>query len=133
MGEVVVFPDVEMLVCNRLRAMLAGRLEAYASVPYVGNKTPNPIPERAIVVRCDGGPRLDTVRQAARVGINVWGRQQVEASNLARLVSALLVASPDGAILAVPSITAPYAVSEETQDRVHLYLTAEVMVRGVAA
>lgn len=133
MSEVIVFPDVELLLCNRLRAMLAERPEPYASVPFVGNTTPKPIPERAVVVRCDGGPRLDVVRQATRVGINVWARQQTEASNLARLVSALLVAATDASILNVAQVTAPYAVPEETQDRVHLYLTGQVLIRGVAA
>ena len=138
---VVLFDDIELWATGRMRTLLAARGESYAAGVYVGNSRPSadawkaahptsPYPTRMITVRRDGGPRLDAVREAPRLGINVWGKTDQEAGDLARLTAALLWASPDGDPVCKVTITGgPYAVPDEsTQPR--FYFTAELTSKG---
>lgn len=124
----VVFPDVELWATGWLRAALAGRPEPYAADVLVGVVVPTTRRPRMVMFRRDGGPRLDATREAARLGVNVWGSSEQEASNLARLVAALLWAAPDGnPVCKATQLAGPSPVADEQPRR---YMTFELVVRG---
>lgn len=130
MIPVVVQPDVELWATGYLRAALGDRGEAFASDVLVSNTVPVPRQPRMVVVRRDGGPRLDVVREAARLGVRVWAGSEQDATDLARLVAALLWAAPDGA--PVVRVTQPGGISpvaDESKQPLR-YMTFEITTRG---
>lgn len=131
MSEVVVFPDVELWAVGWLRTALAGRAEAYADDVLVGTVVPTTRQPRMVMFRRDGGARLDVAREAPRLGINVWGSNEQEATDLARLVAALLWAAPDGdPVLKATHLSGPSPIADAQPRR---YLTFELITRGTAA
>ena len=119
----IIFPDVELALTGRLRTALAAH--GYAGV-FVSNTRGTQA--TAVWVRRDGGPALDQVREAARVGINVFAPSEQAATDLARTVSALMRAMPDGApILRVEQTSGPSPIADSSPRR---YMTFEVDVRG---
>lgn len=132
---IVIHDDIELWACNRLRELIAVRAESYTDNVYVSNTVPDPRRERMVIVRRDGGGRLDAVREAPRLGINVWMKDDGAASkqtaiNLARMVAALLWASPDGDPVSRVTVTGgPYAVEEASTHHV-FYITAELISKG---
>lgn len=130
---VVVFPDVEMWACGYLRPALAARPEPYAEDVYVGNVVPATRTQRMVVVRRDGGPRLDRTRDSARLTVRVWGGSEQEATDLARLVAALLWAAPDGnPVIRVDQPTGPSPVADDSRQPLRLQ-TFDLIVRGTDA
>lgn len=131
---VVIHDDIELWVTTRLRALLAARPEPYTSNVYVSNTTPNPRRDRMVIIRRDGGGRLDAVREAPRLGINVWVKSgktaEQEANDLGRMVAALLAASPDGNPVSRARITGgPYPIADESSHEKR-YITAELVSKG---
>jgi hypothetical protein len=134
---IVIHDDIELWACNRLRALLDDRTEAYAANVYVSNTVPSTRRDRMVIVRRDGGGRLDTVREAPRLGVRVFVKAgknaEQDANNLGRLVAALLGASPDGDPVSRATITGgPYAVPEESGAELR-YITAELVSKGRTA
>lgn len=127
---IVIHDDIELWTCNRLRELLADRPETYTDGVYVSNIIPDPRRDRMVIVRRDGGGRLDAVREAPRLGINVWAKTEQDATNLGRMVAALLWASPDGDPVSRVTITGgPYAVADPA-DQYLRYITAELISKG---
>ena len=127
---IVIHDDIELWACNRLRELILARIEPYTDNVFVSNTTPNPRRDRMVIVRRDGGGRLDAVREAPRLGINVWAKTEQDANNLGRLVAALLAASPDGDPVSKVTITGgPYAIPEQSPHFVR-YITAELVSHG---
>jgi hypothetical protein len=127
----VIFPDIEAHLIGYLKAALGSRSEEYASSVWVGNQVPAERRNRMVTVRDDGGPVVGDVRAVARLGVNVWGGSQAEASDLANLVSALVGASADGAPVLKATTTRPYSVADDA-GQAHQYFTAELIVRGTS-
>lgn len=127
---IVIHDDIELWTTTRLRALIEARSEPYTDSVYVSNTTPNPRRDRMVIVRRDGGGRLDVVREQPRLGVNVWAKTEQEANDLARMVAALLAASPDGNPVSRVTITGgPYPIEDEsTQER--RYITAELISKG---
>ena len=126
----LVFPDIELVLTQRIRAALNARSEVYAQSVHVSTSVPNPRKDRMVTVRRDGGT-ISAVSDRPRVGINVWAPTEQQANDLARLVVAILRSLPNGApILAVPSISGPSPVADESAQP-RRYLTAELHTRGV--
>ena len=126
---VVLFDDIELWATGALRAALAARSEPYTDDVYVSNKVPTVRRNRMVIVRRDGGGRLDVVREAPRLGINVWAKTEQDANDLGRLVAALLWAAPDGDPVSRVTVTGgPYPVADDTDFL--RYLTAEVISHG---
>jgi hypothetical protein len=124
----VEFPDVELWATGYLRSALAARSEPYAASVLVGVVVPDVRRDRMVMVRRDGGPRLDQIRESARLTVRVWGRTEQEASDLARIVSALLWASPDGdPVLRVSQNSGPSPIPDEQPQRL---MSFDVVVRG---
>ena len=131
MGTDVVMPDVELWACGYLKTALAARPEAFANA-YVGIKVPQLRQSRMVVVRRDGGPRLDTVREAARLSVNVWAPTDLECANLARLVRALLWQAADGdPVCRVSDLSGPSSVADESEVP-RRFFSVELIVRGTS-
>lgn len=126
MRAAVIFPDVELAVTGYLRSRLINwPSPVRVSTSYQGKAL-------EVVVRRDGGPNLDQLREAARVGINVYATSPTDqaVSDLARQVSALMRAMPDGTpVLRVTQSSGPSPIPESS-GVTRRYLTFEVYVRG---
>ena len=123
----VVAPDVELYTAERLRNMLGARLEAYAANVSVGNDRAKLTNARKVVVRRDGGRQLG-VFDYPRLGVRVWADKEQEASDLARLVHALLLDFPgDGTCVDSISLSGPSAVPDDSQPQ--KYLTVQLQLR----
>lgn len=128
MLPLVTFPDVTLWATGWLKTALAARAEPYASGVFVGQSVPNPRETRMVTVRRDGGPRLDVVREAARIGVNVWAATELDVSDLARLVRALLWSAPDGApVCKVTELSGPSPIPDVAPRR---YMSFELIVKG---
>lgn len=125
----VVLPDVEALLSAYLRDALTARPEVFAADVHVSRSLPSPRPDRAVIVRDDGGGRPGDVRGNCQVGVNVWGTSPAEAMDLGNLVSALLVASVGHGPIRKASATRPMRLADESE-RPRVYLTASLIVRG---
>lgn len=125
-----IFPDAELVACQVLRDRLAERPEPYAADPFVGHKVPAQRRDRMVIVRRDGGARIDHARETARFGINVWATSDQEAGDLARLVRALLWAAPTGdPFVRIDDLAGPMPIADDTgQPRV--YFTCEAVLRS---
>lgn len=124
----VAFPDVELWAAGYLRTALAARTEPYAAGVFVSNAVPSTRRDRMVIVRRDGGPRLDAVREVARLGVNVWGSTEQEVTNLTRLVRALLWAAPDGKpVCKAVENSGPSSIPDAQPRR---FMTFELTVRG---
>lgn len=121
----VVAPDVELILTGYLRTALAGRTEPYAAGVRVSNTKVGNV--RQVVVRRDGGPQRG-VFDYPRISIRVWDAEEKDASDLARLVQALLLDSPGtSGIVRATSLGGPSGVPDSAQPQ--KYLTAELVVR----
>lgn len=90
MTEVIAFPDAEAQTVAYLVAQLAAR----SVVASVATNVPNPRPSRLVQVYRTGGPRSSLVVDAAQLTIDCWAPAEADASDLARLVRALVWAMP---------------------------------------
>lgn len=127
---VVVTPDVELWACQYLQAVLPTRPEPYASSVYVGNTVPAPRQDRMVVIRRDGGPRIEPVWEVARLTVRTWASSEQDANDLARLVGALLWAAPDGdPVIRATQPTGPTPVADDSRQPLRLQ-TFELTVRG---
>lgn len=133
MRPLVVFPDVEAWLVRYLSGALDERPEPYTDDVVVGITEPSPRPARSVIVRRDGGPRLDLVREAARVSFRVWAESDEDATDLANMVRALLAACADGDPVArVNEQSGPTPIADESGQPLR-YLVVEFIVRGTAA
>lgn len=125
----ILFPDVELWSSTYLRDMLATRLEPYAANVFVSNKIPSPRRDRMVLVRRDGGNSTG-LRDQARLSVQVWAKTEQDATDLARLVAALLWAAPDGdPVLMVRQQSGPTPVAD-TSGQPLRYLVFDVHTRG---
>lgn len=134
---IVLFDDIELWATGRLRSLLAARSEPFTTDVFVSNKMPvdsstgEPTRrDRMVLVRRDGGGRLDSAREAPRLGIQVWATTDQDANDLGRLVAGLLWSAPDGDPVSKVTITGgPYAVADESRQPLR-YITAELISHG---
>lgn len=126
----VIFPDVELHFTGWLRSALAVRAEPFAAGVKVDRVAPTTLPPRLVTIRRDGGGDVDQVRESARLTVNVWHETHQQATDLARLVRALLWASPTGdPVLRVETNAGP-SVVPETDGKPHLVMTMDAWIRG---
>jgi hypothetical protein len=125
----IVWPDIEAAFIAYMDPALDARPESFASGVFVGNVMPAIRPDRAVIVRDDGGPSLGDVRAVARLGVQVWAIDAADCSDLAALVTALINDWPDGAPVVKATASRAYPVRDES-GQPQRYLTAEVWVRG---
>src|SRR5690606_42061034 len=77
----VIFPDIEALLCTWLRTELG-------DIP-VGNKLPNPRPAPFVLVQRHGGTRYTVVTDAAQIGLECWAGTDAAAHDLLQQCRAL--------------------------------------------
>lgn len=133
MTQAILFPDVEVWAINYLSSALAPLVSTYAYADaYVANALPQTRRPRQVIVRRDGGPRLDLVRDAARLTVRVYGRNDGEAAELAALVRALLGAAADGStpVVRVRELAGPLPVPDANGQPDYRLMTVEVTVKG---
>jgi hypothetical protein len=119
----IIFPDVELWAVGYLRTALASH--GYPGM-FVSNKRETQA--TAVWVRRDGGPTLDVVREAPRLSVNVFAPTEQAVTDLARTVSALLRAAPDGSpVLRVTQTLGPSPIADSSPRR---FMTFEITVRG---
>jgi hypothetical protein len=134
MQPLVIFPDVPQWAVGYIRSNLALRAEPYAQNVYVATETPNPRRSRMVIIRRDGGPRLDVVREQARLGVQVWGPETAtgdeEVADLTQLVRALFAASPgEGPVRKATETGGPLSPLETSVQPLRFF-TVELIVRG---
>jgi hypothetical protein len=104
--------DIELLLTGYIRTSLASRPESYASGVSVSNVVPPTMPNRFVQVRRDGG-QVRNLRDTARVAIRCWAATEKDATDLARLVNALLFAAPKSQpVLSVVHQSGPLPIAD---------------------
>lgn len=129
----VIFPDVEKVLVAAIKAELLTRAEPYAQSVRVATIKPaadvKPYPSRIVVIRSDGGPKIDWVRKLERIGITVWADTYSDASDLARLIEALSVTLTGDKIKLSRVVLSPTRVNEAGPQEAR-YMTLELIVKG---
>lgn len=124
-----IFPDAELWATGYLRGALAARTEPYAANVGVANDKSKTTQVRKVVVRRDGGPQRGLF-DFPRLAVRVWADVEQEASDLARLVQALLVVSPgNGPVVRAVILSGPQGIPDDSQPQ--KYLSVELQIRGV--
>lgn len=125
----LLFPDVELVLTAYLRSALAGRPESYAQDVYVSNRVPDPRRDRMVIIRRDGGSS-DGFRDVARMSFRIWAQNEKAATDLARLVVALLHAAPTGnPIVRVSPQSGPTPIADESEQSLR-YVVMDVHTRA---
>jgi len=128
MAEVAIFGDTELFLCTWLRGKLTARTEAYTTGVVVSNTVPTTRPARLVTVRRDGGPKVNPLTEAARLGVNVYAATEADATNLARLTRAILSgAAGQGPVRRVTETSGPSPIPDVVPRR---YFVAELLVHG---
>jgi hypothetical protein len=129
----VIFPDIERVLVAAIKAELVARAETYAQNVYVATKKPaadkNPYPARIVVIRSDGGPKLDWVRKSERIGITIWADTYADASELARLIEALAITLTSDSVKLSQVILSPIRIDEAGPQECR-YITLELITKG---
>lgn len=128
MSGLIIHGDVELWATTYLRTALA--VHPIGLGVFVSNRVPDPRRPTMVIVRRDGGARLDTVREEARLNVRVWASTDREATDLAALVRALMWAAPDGKpVVRVTELSGPTPVPDESGQSLR-YLLFNVTQRG---
>jgi hypothetical protein len=128
----VVFTDVEAWAVEYLSDALALIEDDFAADVTVTNVAPETIPARLVTVRDDSGPRSEHVTKTSSMAVNVWAASDEDASDLARLVVALLESSAgSGAVVGHESTFGPSRVPEPS-GQPHWFATVDLIHRGVS-
>lgn len=132
MAELVIFPDAEAWACQYLSERLGQISETYTADVYVSNEVPTTRAPRMVIVRRDGGQRLDVAREVARLGVRVFAPSDEEVSDLTQMVRALLAASVgEGPVRRYVEIAGPARILEASRHPVRFF-TVELTVRGTS-
>jgi len=87
-AEVIVFPDVQALLCDYLREGLL----AHGYDVFVGSKVPTDRPDEFVTVQVTGGFRRSVKIDVPSVVVDSWGGSEQGASDLAEVVRGLIFA-----------------------------------------
>lgn len=114
----IIYPDAELVATGLLRTDLAAQSEADL---WVGRKLPSTRPTRAVQVVRDGG-NSENLRDRARLRFLVWDTTDQKATDLARLVVALVTAWPGrSGITRVVHESGPYEIPDAAPKRYLLF------------
>lgn len=126
----IVFPDAELWLTGVLRPALSARPETYASSAFVGTAVPSTRRDYMVTVRRDGGASTGLFDNP-RFGINIWGKTEQTANDLARLVCALFKTLPgDGVCVHMFEPSGPSPVADES-GQPRRYFTVQAKLRGI--
>jgi hypothetical protein len=129
----VIFPDVEKILVAEIKQKLNQRDETYTNAVTVSTKKPGPdvkpYPKKSVVIRSDGGPEIDHVRKLERIGVSVYASTYADASDLARMVQALMRTTTGRDIKQVTAVLSPVRVDEEGPQEAR-YMTFEIITKA---
>lgn len=126
----VLFADVEALLIPWLRDQL--------NVPTF-NKIPHPRPGTFVTVQRHGGVRGSLVTDAPQVGVEVWGRDDAEAMDVAMLAWSRMMYVLPGAILdghtvyRVESFAGPQRLPDPLSAQPRVVFAVQPHIRGLPA
>lgn len=127
----VLLPDVELWATTYLRAAITARSETYTDDVFVSNRVPTERRDRMVIVRRDGGRAFD-IFDDARLSVRVWATTEQDATDLSRMVTALLWAAPDGApVVSVTQESGPSPVPDDSGQHLR-YSVYTIRTRGEA-
>jgi len=130
--DLIVSPDIEAWAVDYIRGGLAGLSDPVTDNVLVATRVPTERAPKMVVVRRDGGPKLDVVREIARLGVRVWGTSDEEVTDLTNIVRALLQASPgNGPVRRFVEIAGPSYLLEDSGQPMRFF-TVELTVKGAA-
>lgn len=133
MDPVVIFPDGQALVAGHIRAQLILRDNAAVKV---ASRVPNPRPDKFVLVRRLGGPRLNVAVDNPMLGIECWDLEDDGAISLAQLVRGIVLAMPGAigtpavAVYDVGEVSGPQLLPDPTSDHPRAVFTVSVALRG---
>lgn len=133
----VIFDDIELWACGYVRPLLVARSEPYTDNVFVSNEIPKNAttakPERRdrmVIFRRDGGTRLGRVFDQPRLSADIWATTKADAIDLARMVSALLDASPgDANVKSCVTSSGPTRI-QDPSEQPRVYLTFNLTAKG---
>lgn len=132
----VVHDDLELFLTSWYRSRILARPEPVCTGVSVDRVEYEPLPEKLIVIRDDGGPETSILTGARSVGVTILAGSKAnpkDAKDLARIAYALRsqIPSTDPAnpVSAVLDSTAPVMVPE-AQERARVYFTLNLAVAG---
>lgn len=121
MTEGVLFPDVELALCNALRNPLLG-------VPVVAD-IPVTRPAEFVRVIRTGGPRETLRSEAALLAVEAWASTKARASQLAREARAVIFAL-DGQLFGAREVAGPAYLPDPSSAQIRYTMTVQVRARG---
>lgn len=125
-AAVILYPDIELVLTTFFRAELPAHGEAGV---YVSNRMPDTRRDRMVLVRRDGGSPAELLDRP-RVSISVWDTTEQGATDLARIVHALISATADGSpVLHADPQSGPTPVADPSGQPLRL-IVAEFYTRG---
>lgn len=135
MAEVIITPDVEVLVASYFQAELDARLSAPGA--YVATRVPNPRPSKFVrVLITGGGGRVAKVIDEVTVTVEAYAEREGDAYVLAQLCRGLLhvIDVVDGVqFYRVEDFSTPANLPDPSiPDRVRYTASYAVRVRGSA-
>lgn len=133
----VIYDDVELWATGYLRTALTARSEPYTDNVFVSDQMPKNAttgePERRtrmVLVRRDGGGRSDQVFDNPRLSIDCWAGTWQDATNLARMVAALVQSAPGDANVKRAVMTGgPTRVADPSRQP-RVFTTFDLVVKG---
>lgn len=123
MAEGVLFPDVELAVCNALRNPLIG-------LP-VGNKVPATRPAEFVRVLRTGGLRESMRSEAAQITVEAWAGTEARASLILSQCRAVLNRS-DGVLFGVHELSGPINLPDPSTAQIRYTMSFQVRARGTS-
>lgn len=133
----VIFDDIEEWACGYVRPLLSARPESYTDDVFVSNEIPKNAatgePERRarmVIFRRDGGGRLSHAIDQPRLSVDCWAQTKSDAMDLARMVCALLDASPgDANVKTCVHSSGPTRISDPSKQP-RVYATFDLTTKG---
>jgi hypothetical protein len=132
----VLYPDTVSVVTAYLQAVLdADTTHTYADGAKVRTREPNPFLPPLVTVRRVGGPDA-VVIDRPRIDIQVWHTDEADATDLANLVRAHMLAIPGVhsgvTVYRITTFSGPTLIWDEDRNLPRYLLTFELGVRGTA-
>jgi len=122
----ILWPDVTSTVIGYLKPLLDPAV-------FVGNTLPTTRPNKAVIVRDDGGPQIGDVRAVSRIGYNVWADTDADVADLTAIVEAHLAGMGEANTTPVvkSAVTRSYPVADDSGQPLRSG-SAELWLRGTS-
>ena len=123
MAESVLFPDVELELCNLLRNPLIG-------LP-VGNKIPTTRPDEFLRVLRTGGIKETLLTEAAQITVEAWAQTELRASQILNQARAIINRS-EGALFGARELSGPANLPDPLSAHIRYTMSFQIRARGQA-